>query len=73
MRIFFRKVDRRILSWHNKLSSFGGRQILISNVLQSMLVYLLTVMNPPKRVVDRLHQIFAKFMWSQDGGIKGKR
>lgn len=57
-----RKIARRILSWHNKLLSFGGKQILISHILQSMLVYLLTVMNPPKRIVNRMHQILARFL-----------
>lgn len=28
-----RKIARRIFSWHNKLLSFGGRQILIKHVL----------------------------------------
>lgn len=44
-----RKIARRIFSWHNKLLSFGGRQILIRHVLHIMPVYLLIVMNPPKK------------------------
>lgn len=59
-----RKISRRIFSWHNKLLSYGGRQILINHVLQSIPVYLLTVMNPPKRVIEKIHQLFAKFLWS---------
>lgn len=51
---------------------FRGRQILISHVLQTMLVYLLTVMNPQKRVIDQIHQLLARFLWKGTGGIKGK-
>lgn len=67
-----RKIARRILSWHNKFLSHGRRQVLISYVLQSMSVYLLTVMHPLKRVIDKIHQLFARFIWTGAGGIKGK-
>lgn len=29
-------------------------------------------MNPPKGIIDQLHQLFAKFFWRNKGGIKGK-
>lgn len=57
-----RKIVRGISTWNNKLLSFGWRQILIKHVLQSMPLYLLTIMNPPKRVIEKIHQLFAKFI-----------
>lgn len=39
-----RKISRRIFTWHNKLLSLGRREILMGHVLQSMPIYLLTVM-----------------------------
>lgn len=62
----------RIFSWHNKLLSFGGKQILISHVLPSIPIYLLVVMSPPKKVIESIQQFFSKFLWSNAGGIKGK-
>lgn len=55
-----RKVARRILGWQNRLLSFGGKYILINHVLQSLPVYLLSAMNPPKKIIEQIHQIFAK-------------
>lgn len=45
---------------------------LIANVLQSMPMYLLSAMNPPKKVTEQLDQIFAGFFWSKTRGEKGK-
>lgn len=66
------KVNKRILSWHNKTLSFRGKHILIESVLQSMHVYLLSAINPPKGVINRLHQLTTRFFWGKTGGIKGK-
>lgn len=30
------------------------------NVLMSMPIYLLSAMNPPKKVIERIHQVFAR-------------
>lgn len=53
-----KKVMERLSLWQHKLLSFGGRYILIANVLQSMLIYLLSAMNPPVSVTNQLHKIF---------------
>lgn len=44
---------------------------MIANVLQSMPIYLLSAMNPLKKIVEQLHQVFAKFLSSKLGGDKG--
>lgn len=41
--------------------------ILIRHVLQSIPIYLLLAMCPPKVVIRRMHQIFAKFFWGNIG------
>ncbi|XP_060210563.1 uncharacterized protein LOC132637499 [Lycium barbarum] len=67
-----RKVMNRVMSWQNRLLSFGRRYILMAHVLQTMPVYLLSVMNPLRGVIDQLYKIFAKFFWSNTAGVKGK-
>lgn len=67
-----RKVTKRIMSWQNRLLSFGGRYILIRHVLQVILIYALSVINPPKSVVEQLHKLFAKFFWEGATKTKGK-
>ncbi|KAH0712378.1 hypothetical protein KY289_008337 [Solanum tuberosum] len=37
-----------------------------------MHVYLLSAMKPPKGVINKIHQLFAKFFWGKTGGLKGR-
>jgi len=67
-----KKIIKRLISWQNKLLSFGGRYILIAHVLQTMPNYLLSAMNPPKSVIDQLHKIFARFFWGNATGARKK-
>ncbi|KAH0655771.1 hypothetical protein KY285_030653 [Solanum tuberosum] len=36
----------------------------------SMHVYLLATINPPKGIINKIHQMFAKFFWGKSGGMK---
>ncbi|XP_019240885.1 PREDICTED: uncharacterized protein LOC109220870 [Nicotiana attenuata] len=64
------KVMDKLQSWKGKLLSVGGRAVLITNVLQSMPVHLLSAVNPPNYVINRLHKIFARFFWNSNvGGV----
>lgn len=47
---------------------------LIKHVLSSMLVFVLSVLNPRKVVLKRINNIFSKFYWggyNRDNPIKG--
>lgn len=46
--------------------------MLIAHVLQSIPIYILSAMNPPVRVINHLHRIFAKFLWANTIGAKNK-
>ncbi|KAG5591558.1 hypothetical protein H5410_042072 [Solanum commersonii] len=65
-----RKIARRIMSWHNRLLSVGGKLTLIKHVLQSIPIYLLSVTNPPKNIIEQVHQLMTKFLW---GGTRDTR
>ncbi|XP_070046229.1 uncharacterized protein [Nicotiana tomentosiformis] len=41
-----------------------GKATLISSVLQSMPTHILSVIDPPKNVLEHLHKTFVKFFWS---------
>ncbi|XP_019253806.1 PREDICTED: uncharacterized protein LOC109232489 [Nicotiana attenuata] len=62
------KVMDRLQSWKGKLLFVGGSVVLIAHVLQSMPIHLLSVVNPPNYVINRLHKIFAQFFWSSSIG-----
>ncbi|XP_019257820.1 PREDICTED: uncharacterized protein LOC109236045 [Nicotiana attenuata] len=58
------KVLDRIQTWKGKLLSIGGRAVFITSVLQSMPIHLLSAVNPPANVINKLHKLFARFFWS---------
>uniref|UniRef100_A0A1U7WLP0 Uncharacterized protein LOC104225115 n=1 Tax=Nicotiana sylvestris TaxID=4096 RepID=A0A1U7WLP0_NICSY len=62
------KVMDKLQSWQGKLLSVGGRAVLISHVLKSMHMHLLSVVNPPKYVINRLYKLFDQFFWSSTVG-----
>nr|XP_016466901.1 PREDICTED: uncharacterized protein LOC107789578 [Nicotiana tabacum] len=62
------KVMDKLQSWQGKLLLVGGRAVLISHVLQSMPMHLLSAVNPPNYVINRLHKLFAQFFWSSSVG-----
>ncbi|XP_075081832.1 uncharacterized protein LOC142166440 [Nicotiana tabacum] len=65
-------VQERLHSWKGRVLSIGGRAVLIAHVLKSIPIYLLSVVNPPKYVIDELHKMFARFFWSKPGNGRAK-
>lgn len=57
------KIAKRILSWHSKLLTYGGRHVLLCNVLPSMPIYLVSALDPSKEIIDRIHKLMARFFW----------
>lgn len=47
-----KKDHKKFMLWQNKCLSYGVKFISIENVLQSTLIYLLSIMNPPKRPLN---------------------
>lgn len=52
--------------------SCGGREVLLTSVIQNVPIYVLSAISPPKCVIKELHRIFAKFFWNnkEDGRRK---
>lgn len=59
-----KKVQNKLQAWKGKLLLFGGKVILINSVLQSIPIYQLSTIIPPKCVIKDLHRIFARFLWN---------
>ncbi|XP_075083560.1 uncharacterized protein LOC142167295 [Nicotiana tabacum] len=66
------KVLNKMQSWKGKLLSIGGRAVLISHVLQSMPIHLLSAVNAPAFVINKLHKLMAGVFWSNsiEGGSR---
>jgi len=58
-----KKVHNKLQAWKGKLLSFGGRAVLIQNVLNSIPIYFMSVIIPPRCILLDLHRVFAKFFW----------
>lgn len=56
--------------WEMKVSSQGGRLMLIKSVLQSLPQYLFQAIQPPKSVSDRMEKLINRFFWGSDGNTR---
>lgn len=52
------RMRDKVQSWEMVSSSHGGQLTLIKSVLQSILLHLFQVLNPPKLVVDGMENLF---------------
>ncbi|XP_070045180.1 uncharacterized protein [Nicotiana tomentosiformis] len=59
-----KNVKAKLHSWKGKLISYGEKATLISSVLQNMPTHILSVIDPPKNVLEHIHKTFARFFWS---------
>lgn len=64
------EIMSKIMQWKNKLLMFEGSHTLIKHYLQSLPIYLMSVMNPPKGVINQIHRIMAKFFWESTSALK---
>jgi len=61
------KVIKRLNGWQGNMISPGGRMVLIKNVLQSIPIYTLSIMSPPKATFHLIEIHFANFFWGSSG------
>ncbi len=61
----FEKVSGRLQRWKWILSqfSYGGRVLIINNLVASMMWHRLNVLDPPKDLLQRLQKTFVDFFW----------
>ena len=52
--------------------SYGGKEVLITSVLQSVLIHVLSAIVPPICVIKELHRIFGIKIWSNKITAKSK-
>lgn len=64
-------VKGKLQAWKGNMLSYGGK-VLLSCVLQSIPMYVLPFIAPPKCVIKEFHRSFAKFFWSNKEFGKSK-
>lgn len=55
------KIIKRINGWQGRILSYGGKVVIIKDVLQSLPLYTLSVMSPPKATLRLIDKHFARF------------
>jgi hypothetical protein len=60
------KIKAKLSAWKASLLSIAGRVELIKSVIQSMLVYSLTIYSWPVSLIKDLEKKFRNFIWSGD-------
>jgi hypothetical protein len=58
------RVLQRIMSWSNRLLSFGGRAQLIHSVLFNIQVYWCSLFILPQRILKEIEGMMRAFLWS---------
>lgn len=53
--------EKKLAGWKRKLLSPGGRIILIKHVLQSLPIYNIATMDPPKAILNIIEAIYVNF------------
>lgn len=66
-----KKFEKKLAGWKAEILSTGGRITLIKHVLQSLSLYNVAALDPPKTVLNRIEGICANFLWGEgDNGFK---
>jgi hypothetical protein len=60
------KAASRLSTWYGRNLNQAGRVCLTKAVLSSQPVYLLTVINPPKEILQEIDKIRKCFLWAGD-------
>lgn len=57
------KLEKRIGHWCNRWLSLGGRYILLKSVLESQLVYWMSLAAIPISVLNKIRKAMFSFLW----------
>ncbi|XP_075086341.1 uncharacterized protein LOC142169044 [Nicotiana tabacum] len=62
------KVIKRLNVWQGNMLSCGGRQVFIKSVINSLLIYILSAINPPKGTLKLIQNHIVSFFWGTCNG-----
>ncbi|XP_057720255.1 uncharacterized protein LOC130934731 [Arachis stenosperma] len=66
-----KKVEEKLSTWKAKVLNKAGKLVLIKSVLNSLLVYYLSLYKMPKAVAEKLIFLQRRFLWSKEDGRLG--
>ncbi|XP_015962159.1 uncharacterized protein LOC107486122 [Arachis duranensis] len=65
------KVEEKLSLWKAKVLNKAGKLVLIKSVLNSLLVYYLSLFKMPKAVAEKLISLQRRLLWSSEEGRTG--
>ncbi|XP_016207262.1 uncharacterized protein LOC107647723 [Arachis ipaensis] len=65
------KVEEKLSLWKAKVLNKAGKLVLIKSVLNSLLVYYLSLYKMTKAVAEKLISLQRRFLWSREDGRPG--
>jgi hypothetical protein len=64
------RIEQKLSSWKGKYLSVGGRLVLTNSVLSSMILFMLSFFEVPKRVLEKIDYYISRFFWKNDNHKK---
>ena len=61
------RFKKRLSCWKSKFLSVGGRLVLINSVLSSIPLFMFSMFEVPKGVLERLDGYRSRFYWKNEG------
>ncbi|KAH1129261.1 hypothetical protein J1N35_000639 [Gossypium stocksii] len=56
----------RVNSWSKRLLSYGGKEVLLKAIIQSIPTYTFSVFLAPKGIIEELHSITSQVWWTSN-------
>jgi hypothetical protein len=57
------KIERKLSIWKGKLMSVGGRLVLLNFVLTSLVMFMLSLFEVPRGVLEKIDYFRSRFFW----------
>lgn len=57
--------------WHNRWLSHGGKLVLVKSVLESILVYQMSIAQVPKGILNKIRKKCFNLLWTGKRAKKG--
>ncbi|PPD69892.1 hypothetical protein GOBAR_DD33229 [Gossypium barbadense] len=65
------RMANRINSWPKRLLSYGGKEVFVKSVLQSIPTYALSIFFTPVGILDKIQSLISRFWWSSKDKNRG--
>jgi hypothetical protein len=57
------RIEKKLSSWKGKYLSVGGRLVIKISVLTSLTMFMLSLFEIPKRVLEKIDYCHSRFFW----------